>query len=82
MKGKRVKEGPQNAYVGVIPETQHFFLSLGKISRLNIIYSYCKDSVYVSPDGPACCSNHAIAFNGVLSDSKMYQLEYLFYHLR
>jgi len=44
--------------------------------------NYWKDSVYVSPDGPACCSNHAIAFNGVLSNSKMYQLEYLFYHLR
>jgi len=43
---------------------------------------FWKDSLYLSPDGPKCCSNHAITFHGILSNSKMYQLEYLFYHLR
>jgi len=43
---------------------------------------FWKDSLYLSPDGPKCCSNHAVTFHGILSKSKMYQLEYLFYHLR
>jgi hypothetical protein len=45
-------------------------------------YRYWKDSLYFSPDGPSCCSNFAITFHGIASKSKMYQLEYLFYHLR
>jgi len=43
---------------------------------------YWKDSLYLSEDGPRCCSNNAVSFHGILSNSKMYQLEYLFYHLR
>ena len=43
---------------------------------------YWKDSIYLSPDGPKCCSNHAITFHGMMSMSKMHQLEYMFYHLR
>jgi len=43
---------------------------------------FWKDSIFLSPDGPKCCSNHAITFHGIMSKSKMYQLEYLFYHLR
>lgn len=49
---------------------------------VSIFEKYWKDSLYLSPDGPQCCSNHAISFNGILSNSKMYQLEYIFYHLR
>lgn len=43
---------------------------------------YWRDSLYLSEDGPKCCSNFAVTFHGILSDSKMYQLGYLFYHLR
>ena len=43
---------------------------------------YWRDSLYLSPDGPKCCSNHAVTFHGLMSLSKMHQLEYLFYHLR
>lgn len=43
---------------------------------------YWRDSLYLSPDGPKCCSNHAVTFHGILSHSKMYQLEYLFHRLR
>lgn len=38
---------------------------------------YWKDSLYLSEDGPRCCSNNAVSFHGILSNSKMYQLEYL-----
>ena len=43
---------------------------------------YWRDSLYLSPDGPKCCSGHAVTFHGILSHSKMYQLEYLFHRLR
>ena len=43
---------------------------------------YWRDSIYLSEDGPKCCSNHAITFHGLMSRSKVHQLEYLFHHLR
>ena len=43
---------------------------------------YWKDSIYLSQDGPKCCSNYAITFHGLMSKSKVHQLEYLFHHLR
>jgi len=49
---------------------------------VSLFERYWKDSLYLSPDGPKCCSSKAITFQGILSKSKMYQLEYLFYHLR
>jgi len=49
---------------------------------VSLFERYWKDSLYLSPDGPKCCSNNAITFHGILSKSKMYQLEYMFYHLR
>eukprot|EP00092_Neocalanus_flemingeri_P018564 GFUD01020101.1.p1 GENE.GFUD01020101.1~~GFUD01020101.1.p1 ORF type:complete len:409 (-),score=83.53 GFUD01020101.1:296-1522(-) len=49
---------------------------------VSIFERYWKDSLFLSKDGPKCCSNYAVTFHGILSKSKMYQLEYLFYHLR
>ena len=49
---------------------------------VSLFERYWKDSIYLSPDGPKCCSNHAITFHGMMSVSKMHQLEYMFYHLR
>jgi len=49
---------------------------------VSLFERYWKDSLYLSPDGPKCCSNKAVTFQGILSQSKMYQLEYLFHHLR
>jgi len=49
---------------------------------VSLFERYWKDSLFLAPDGPTCCSNHAITFHGILSMSKMYQLEYLFHHLR
>jgi len=49
---------------------------------VSLFDKYWKDSLYLSEDGPKCCSSKAITFKGILSKSKMYQLEYLFYHLR
>ena len=49
---------------------------------MSLFDRYWRDSLYLSPDGPKCCSNHAVTFHGLLSVSKMHQLQYLFYHLR
>ena len=49
---------------------------------VSLFERYWKDSLYLSPDGPKCCSNYAITFHGLMSTSKMHQLEYMFYHLR
>jgi len=49
---------------------------------VSLFERYWHDSLYLAQDGPKCCSSHAITFHGILSDSKMYQLEYLFHHLR
>ena len=49
---------------------------------VSLFERYWRDSIYLSPDGPKCCSNHAVTFHGMLSMSKMHQLQYLFYHLR
>jgi glycoprotein-N-acetylgalactosamine 3-beta-galactosyltransferase len=43
---------------------------------------YWRDSLYLSPDGPKCCSNYAVTFHGIVSHSKVYQLDYLFQRLR
>ena len=43
---------------------------------------YWRDSLFgASPDGPGCCSNYAITFAGVLSNSKLYQQDYLHHRL-
>ena len=39
---------------------------------------YWRDSLHLSQDGPHCCSNRAVTFHGMVSSSKMYQLEYFF----
>ena len=49
---------------------------------VSLFERYWRDSLYLSPDGPHCCSNFAVTFHGITSRSKMYQLEYLFHHLR
>ena len=49
---------------------------------VSIFERYWRDSLYLSEDGPHCCSNFAVTFHGILSHSKMYQLEYMFHHLR
>lgn len=49
---------------------------------VSLFERYWKDSLYFSPDGPSCCSSKAVTFQGILSPSKMHQLEYLFHHLR
>lgn len=43
---------------------------------------FWKDSVYQVSDGPGCCSNYAVTFAGTLTKTKLYQEEYLHYHLR
>ena len=43
---------------------------------------YWKDSLYLSHDGPHCCSNFAISFQLSASTTRMFQFYYLYYHLR
>ena len=49
---------------------------------VSVFERYWRDSLYLSADGPHCCSNFAVTFHGILSHSKLYQLEYMFQHLR
>ncbi|QQP42060.1 C1GALT1specific chaperone 1like, partial [Caligus rogercresseyi] len=48
---------------------------------ISLLDNYWKDSLYVSPVGPQCCSKAAVTFHDVPSNSKMYQMYYLFYRL-
>jgi hypothetical protein len=43
---------------------------------VSLFERYWKDSLYLSPDGPKCCSAKAVTFQGILSTSKMYQLPF------
>lgn len=43
---------------------------------------YWKDSLYLSHDGPHCCSNFAISFQLSASTTRMFQFYYFYYHLR
>ena len=43
---------------------------------------YWRDSLYLSPDGPHCCSNYAITFHLTTSITRVFQFYYLYYHLR
>jgi hypothetical protein len=36
----------------------------------------------LSPDGPHCCSNFAITFHLTPSITRLFQFQYLYYHLR
>ena len=48
---------------------------------VSLFERYWRDSLYLSSDGPHCCSNYAISFHGIQSKTKIYQLYYLYYHL-
>ncbi|XP_013794795.2 glycoprotein-N-acetylgalactosamine 3-beta-galactosyltransferase 1-like [Limulus polyphemus] len=47
---------------------------------ISIFSSYWKQSVFLSPEGGDCCSDHAITFHGI-SPSQMYIMEYCVYRL-
>ena len=49
---------------------------------VSVFERYWKDSLYLSPDGPRCCSNFAITFQLSTSTTRMFQFYYLYYHLR
>ncbi|XP_040578858.1 LOW QUALITY PROTEIN: C1GALT1-specific chaperone 1 [Lepeophtheirus salmonis] len=49
---------------------------------ISLLDNYWQDSLYSSPIGPNCCSNHAITFHGLISNGKLHQNYYFFYKLR
>lgn len=55
------------------------FLFPGGVS---VFERYWRDSLYLSKDGPHCCSNFAITFHLSTSTTRMFQFYYLYYHLR
>ena len=49
---------------------------------VSLFERYWRDSLYLSPDGPHCCSNYAITFHLTTSITRVFQFYYLYYHLR
>ena len=49
---------------------------------VSLFDKYWRDSLYLSPDGPHCCSNFAITFQLSTSTTRMFQFYYLYYHLK
>ena len=49
---------------------------------VSLFERYWRDSLYLSPDGPHCCSNFAITFHLTTSVTRVFQFYYLYYHLR
>ena len=49
---------------------------------VSVFERYWRDSLYLSPDGPHCCSNYAITFQLMTSTTRMFQFYYLYYHLK
>lgn len=49
---------------------------------VSLFERYWRDSLYLSPDGPHCCSNYAITFRLSTSITRIFQFHYLYYHLR
>ena len=49
---------------------------------VSIFERYWRDSLYLSPDCPQCCSNFAITYNLTTSTTRKFQFNNLYYHLR
>ena len=47
---------------------------------ISVFNTYWRSSVFMSPEGPHCCSDLAITFNGI-EPPVMYLTEYLLYHM-
>lgn len=85
--------GKHLARMGIVPRDTRDHMGRGRFNGysfkkllfpggVSLFEKYWKNSLFLSEDGPKCCSNNAVTFHGIQSKSKMYQLEYFFYHLR
>nr|CAD7573184.1 unnamed protein product [Timema californicum] len=78
--------------LGILPEDTRDDLGRGRFHGFNLnkllfpggissLSSYYKKSVFPVPQGPECCSEHSITFNGIESD-KLYTYDYFLYHTK